>query len=219
MVRGSEHEAASRARDASRQSIWVEIDPDAKSFERVGGADPSAHGAIAMLGDPHAGGGGHQGRGGGYIIGSGAVAAGARGVEKVGAEIERTGAFEQRPRSAGQFRGGLAFHLERDQKPSDEHVGGYVVENLAERVFRRRRVERPAAQRLLESVAQIAHPATPARKLRKRSLPSRVPIDSGWNCTPSIRRSRCRKPMISPSAVRALTSRHPGTVSGATNSE
>ena len=42
---------------------------------------------------------------------------------------------------------------------------------------------------------------------------------SGWNCTPSSGRSRCRSPITTPPSVQAETSRHSGTLSGATTSE
>src|SRR5262249_57479845 len=43
--------------------------------------------------------------------------------------------------------------------------------------------------------------------------PSRVRIDSGWNCTASMGSSRWRMPMITPSSVSAVTSRHEGSFS------
>ena len=49
--------------------------------------------------------------------------------------------------------------------------------------------------------------------------PSGVRMLSGWNCTPSTASSRCRTPMISPSAVRADTSSTAGSVSGFAISE
>ena len=49
-----------------------------------------------------------------------------------------------------------------------------------------------------------------SRKLRRRSWPESVRIDSGWNCTPSIGRSRWRRPITRPSSVSAVTSRHVG---------
>ncbi len=51
------------------------------------------------------------------------------------------------------------------------------------------------------------------RKLRSRSCPAPVRMLSGWNCTPSIGRSRWRTPITIPSHV-AVTSRHDGMVSG-----
>ena len=74
-------------------------------------------------------------------------------------------------------------------------------------------------------LAQQAGMNTPARsdysrrKFSSSRLPSAVRMLSGWNCTPWIGNSRCRRPMISPSAVRALTTRQSGTLSGRTTSE
>ena len=57
------------------------------------------------------------------------------------------------------------------------------------------------------------------RKFRSRSLPAVVRMLSGWNCTPSSGRSRWRRPITTPPSVQAETSRHSGTLSGATTSE
>lgn len=65
---------------------------------------------------------------------------------------------------------------------------------------------------------QAAPPAN-SRKFFSSFIPSLVSTLSGWNCTPWIGNSRWRNPMISPSAVRALTSRQSGTLSGRTSSE
>ena len=51
------------------------------------------------------------------------------------------------------------------------------------------------------------------------SGPLGVRIDSGWNWTPSTARVRCRRPMMTPSEVVAVTSRTSGTESGSTTRE
>src|SRR6185312_14156492 len=61
-------------------------------------------------------------------------------------------------------------------------------------------------------------------KLRSRSWPWRVRIDSGWNCTPSTVSALWRSPMISsnePSAcsVHAVISRHSGRLARSTTNE
>ena len=62
--------------------------------------------------------------------------------------------------------------------------------------------------------------ATPtARKLRRRSCPPSVRIDSGWNCTPSIGNSRWRRPITRPSSDSAVISSTSGTESRSTTSE
>ena len=52
------------------------------------------------------------------------------------------------------------------------------------------RVQRTPSQHLNERFAQIDHAPTPVKKFCSSALPSGVPIDSGWNCTPSIAYSR-----------------------------
>ena len=68
------------------------------------------------------------------------------------------------------------------------------------------------------------HRRTPAYRRELQEIPqqcgpSGVRMLSGWNCTPSTVSVRWRTPMISPSAVRALTSSSGGSVSGAAISE
>ena len=59
-----------------------------------------------------------------------------------------------------------------------------------------------------------------SRKFDNRRLPSRVRIDSGWNCTPTSGNCRCASPMITPSGVRALTTNVAlSRLSGSTTSE
>ncbi len=56
-------------------------------------------------------------------------------------------------------------------------------------------------------------------EVRQQGGPLGVRIDSGWNWTPSTARVRWRRPMITPSAVSAVTSSASGTVAGSTTSE
>src|SRR6185369_13777473 len=75
-----------------------------------------------------------------------------------------------------------------------------------------------------QGVDQAASGSGMPRKLRSKSWPCWVRIDSGWNCTPSISSVRWRRPMISsmePSSrsVQAVTSRQSGTESFSTTSE
>ena len=66
-----------------------------------------------------------------------------------------------------------------------------------------------------------AHGATAAlpRKLPSSRLPSRVRMDSGWNCTPYTGNSRWQSAMISPSSLSAVISRQPGNEVRFTTSE
>src|SRR4029078_1709683 len=72
----------------------------------------------------------------------------------------------------------------------------------------------PADQR----AQAIAHAGTAVRerKLRRRARPCSEAIDSGWNWTPSIGRSRWRRPMMVPSSRVAVTSRAGGRLARST---
>ena len=76
------------------------------------------------------------------------------------------------------------------------------------RVTRRRRARRSAAsaEPPPDRAEAAGSPILPARKLRSRSCPPVVRIDSGWNCTPSTGRSRWRSPITNPSSDSAVIS-------------
>src|ERR1700716_4267526 len=63
-----------------------------------------------------------------------------------------------------------------------------------------------------ESVLRC-HRFVSSTKCLSRSWPFSVKIDSGWNCTPSTESVLWRTPMISPSSLHAVISRHSGSVS------
>ena len=56
-------------------------------------------------------------------------------------------------------------------------------------------------------------------QLASSRWPPSVSTDSGWNCTPSSGRSRCRSAMTTPLAVRPVTSSSAGRLSSRTASE
>ena len=66
---------------------------------------------------------------------------------------------------------------------------------------------RPAERATASGSPQIAS------QLASIRWPPSVSTDSGWNCTPSTGRSRCRAAMITPASVRAVTCSSSGTVS------
>ena len=84
-----------------------------------------------------------------------------------------------------------------------------------------RPTDRPAARRRAAPVdaGGQAEASTWARKLRTRSWPPTVRIDSGWNCTPSVGASRWRRPITRPSSVSAVISSTSGTGARSTTSE
>ncbi len=76
----------------------------------------------------------------------------------------------------------------------------------------------PAPGSAAARAAQAASFVT-SRKFCSRSRPCCEAMDSGWNCTPWIGRSRCCSPMTVPSCSHAVTSRHSGRLSRSTTSE
>ena len=58
-----------------------------------------------------------------------------------------------------------------------------------------------------------------ASQLASSWWPPSVSTDSGWNCTPSMGSSRCRRAITMPDGVRPVTSSSAGTLSDSTASE
>src|SRR5262249_19597369 len=125
---------------------------------------------------------------------------------------------------------GLALHAEGDQESADLRRARQSSKNLLEGGGHLALREVAAFDRLADHLAQrhgrpqAARAGPPAAGRRARKLPSsrfpaRVRIDSGWNCPPSTKCSRCRTPMISPSVVHAERSSTDGRVGGSITSE
>ena len=100
-----------------------------------------------------------------------------------------------------------------------EPLGGQFGEQPRRAGF----AEIAALQEMLQQLSRVVHRscALPQvfRKLPMSTGPSGVSTLSGWNCTPSIGSVRWRTPMISPSAVRAVTSSTAGMLAGSAISE
>src|SRR5208282_4674793 len=110
------------------------------------------------------------------------------------------------------------------QERPDDGVVRAAVHNLTDREFGLRAGERAPVDERLQRAVESAHRAFPSRSSRSRKffsrcLPSKVRIDSGWNWTPSTACCLWRSPMISFSAVRALTSNAGGIDAASTSSE
>ena len=93
----------------------------AQGLNHVRAADGRGHGAVAVLGHGHAGGGAQDGAGGGNVERAQPVAAGANDVEDFpragfGVERRRNGFLAQRGGKRGDFLRRLAFLRERDEK-------------------------------------------------------------------------------------------------------
>ena len=77
----------------------------------------------------------------------------------------------------------------------------------------------PSASRIVQRALPAHAGPFMAMKLRRRSLPTVVRNDSGWNCTPSTGSVLWRTPMISSSPVLAVISRQSGRLSRSMSSE
>src|SRR5262249_45928994 len=191
--------------------VGIKLNFDSETFEHIRRADTTADGTIAMFGDRHAGRSGDQRRAGRDVECARAVPSGSSSIKHIaGVEIECAGARAHGSGSAGKLGGRLALELERDEKACDKRIRRFAVEYLAHYPLGTGGVERATGEHGVESVAQLLHAATVRRKLASNRFPSRVPMDSGWNWMPSIGSVRCRSPITSPSAVRALTCRQTG---------
>ena len=167
-------------------ALGVEIDLDSQALEHVGGADPSADRAIAMLRDRHAGRRRDQRGAGRDVERASGVAAGSGRIEHIAAvEVERARPRAHCPRSAGKLGGGLALELERYEKAGEQRFGGLTVEDFAHHTLGTGIVERAAGEHRGKCFSQLAHGPTIRKKFASNLLPSGVPIDSGWNWMPS----------------------------------
>ena len=112
-------------------TVGTEVDAGAERLEQVGGAGGAGGGAVAVLGHRAAGAGGDQGGGGGDVEGR-RPAAGAGGVEQVGALRRHVrGERAHRARQPGELVHGLALGAQRDQETGDLRLGGLAVHDLA----------------------------------------------------------------------------------------
>ena len=85
--------------------------------------------------------------------------------------------------------------------------------------------QRPVGGKPDQRAQVVAHAAAPSgtcapsRKFRSIWCPCSEAMLSGWNCTPSMGRSRWRSPMMVPSSSQAVTSRLSGRLARSTISE
>src|SRR6185295_12298825 len=203
--------------DAAAHLLGGELDVDAERLEQVGRAAPARIGAVAVLGDRAARGGGDQGRRGRDVEGRWPTAR-ARGVDQVGARGgDGSGEGPHRSGEANQLRDGLPLRAQPDQEGGGLHLARAPLHDLGEHrgrvvggqvVAGADRVDRPGD----DVVRRVAH----ARKLAKRCLPCGVSTDSGWNWTPSAGSSLWRTPMTTSPAV-ALNSSASGRSGSATS--
>src|SRR5690606_7600541 len=120
----------------------------------------------------------------------------------------------------GVFVDGLAPGAQRHQEAAHLRRGRVAGEEDG-----KRRLALGPGQGALDGGGEqglaTAHAGTTARsrKLRSIAWPCSEAMLSGWNCTPSMGKSRCRSPMIIPPSSQAVTSSAGGRLSRSTISE
>jgi hypothetical protein len=117
-----------------RHPFGRELDAHTQCLEDVGTAAAGGEGAVAVLGDTHAGAGGHERSGCGDVERGQHAAAGAARVHQAVDVPRRHGHHgpPQRTDAAGQDRRCLAAGAQRDQEGGDLHVRGAAGHHLGE---------------------------------------------------------------------------------------
>ena len=197
-----EHEAEAELVDRAGDALRLELEVEAERLEHVGRACLRRRGAVAVLCHTGARGRSDERGGGRDVERALAVAAGARGVDEVGARrLHGEHVVAHRLRAARDLVGGLALRAQRDEEACDLCLRRLAAHDLVHRLERLRArevvaVEHPGDRRLDHSL--------PSRKLRASAGPSGVSTDSGWNWTPTIGSSRWRTAITSPSSAYAV---------------
>ena len=117
--------------DAVRHLLGVDVQPDAQRAQHVCAARLARDGAVAMLGDGHAGAGDDESRGGGDVEGAAVVAAGADDIGQravMWRHRDRVGAHGAC--TAGDLRHRLALHAQRDQEAADLRLRRFAGHDL-----------------------------------------------------------------------------------------
>ena len=115
-----------------------QVHPDAEFLDHIRAADRGGHGAVAVLGHGHAGGGAQDGGGGGNVERAQLVAAGADHVEDFARlppvlfDRRRNGFLPQRGGEGGDFLRRLAFLRERDEEFRLRFGGNFFIRQLAD---------------------------------------------------------------------------------------
>ena len=205
-----EHEAQAVGLKDSLHRRGLEIHGDAEGFEEVGTAAMARDRPVPMLGDDHARRRDDEHGNRGHVERREGSASGAAEVDDAAVRwrTDCGASFPHRRGHARDLIGPLPLHPEPQEERADLGRGRLPVHDLRHRVVCAFVSERSPGRQVRDCLAD--HRRAPFRKFRRRSGPSGVRIDSGWNWTPSTGCFRCRTAMISPSSAVALTSRSRG---------
>ncbi len=121
VVHRREHEANAGLANATRDRVGQEVDLDAERGERVGRAGPGRQGAVAVLGDGHAGAGDDERGGGGDVVAAGGVTAGADHVHRAFRRLNPRHLGAHGGDGAGDLVHGLAAKAKAGQERAELH--------------------------------------------------------------------------------------------------
>ena len=221
---GSEEKREPGRLEALRRALLIERQREAEPLDQIGAAAAARDGTIAVLHHRQAACRREERGTGRQIQAAGRIAARADDIDGIGGRGKRRLARE-RAHGAGKSAnlGGRHSLGAQCREQRTGHGGGEIGhrQHLEQR-SRLHFAEIAALQQLLEGLTGSLHRGAVGQVFRKLPIktgPSGVSTLSGWNCTPSIGSDLWRTPMISPSAVRAVTSSTSGMLEGSAISE
>ena len=135
MMRRRHHEADPGLMDAAFDGIRRNPDLDAERGEGVGRARTRGRGAIAVLGDRHAAGGGDDRGERRDVERARTVAAGAHDIDRVRRRPDADHLGAHRRDRAGDFVDGLPAHPQRHEEPAHLRRGDFARQHRIESVF------------------------------------------------------------------------------------
>ena len=206
MVRRREHEAEAEPVDRLCDSLGRLLEAEPERLEDVGGARRRAHRTVSVLGDGSARRRRDYRRDGRDVERSRSVPARPDHVDHVvSGGVDGEDVLAHRVGTTRNLLRGLPLGAKRDEESRDLGLRCLSAHDLVHHGVCLCPVEGLSFEDLCDRV--LDH----RTKFPAISDPSGVRTLSGWNWTPSIGWVRCRTPMTSPSAVRAVISSSSGT--------
>ena len=178
--------------EGARGAFRAELDGRAQRFQDVRASRPARDRPVPVLGDGDAGGGRHERHGGRDVVGVRAVPSRAARIEEgLPGRWKGDRLRPERFRTPQELRGRLPAPRQREEERLDLLVGCLAAHHGAHRGARllpgQTLAAREPRQKLPDHrVFVLDASGTRRRKLRRRSFPHGVRIDSGWNWTPQV---------------------------------
>src|SRR5690606_17842501 len=223
------HETDTGFRKRPLGQLEIDFCIDAEYGLHIGSAGARRGRLVAMLGDGHARACGNERRCGRDIERPVAITARADHIDSIFGRLDIGRFFAQDRNAADQlidrFAAKMQPHQERAHLRRRRIARKDNVESGLRLFYGKGFARRDPGDQRLEVGLFSAHAAAllsgrvRSRKLRSSACPCSDAMLSGWNCTPWIGSDLWLRPMITPSAVVAVTSSVLGTVAGSTVSE